>query len=112
MNESLNNSLNTSLRNWSRDSELLKDIMELAKKYGVEYELNDYFENKGYLLTFNETYDLWELDNIMPKYIKQVHQANIITNILVLLFDEIFQKHSLDIMGSLSIYSNNELNFE
>jgi hypothetical protein len=86
--------------------------MELAKKYGVEYELNDYFENKGYLLTFNEAYDLWELDNIMPKYIKQVHQANIITNIFVLLFDEIFQKHSLDIMGSLSIYSSNELTFE
>ena len=61
MNESLNNSLNKSLRNWSRDSELLKDIMELAKKYGVEYELNDYFENKGYLLTFSESYDLWEL---------------------------------------------------
>jgi hypothetical protein len=97
MNESLNNSLNKSLRNWSRDSELLKDIMELAKKY---------------LLTFNEAYDLWELDNIMPKYIKQVHQANIITNIFVLLFDEIFQKHSLDIMGSLSIYANNELTFE
>jgi hypothetical protein len=86
--------------------------MVLAKKYGVEYELNDYFENKGYLLTFNEAYDLWELDNIMPKYIKQVHQANIITNIFVLLFDEIFQKHSLDIMGSLSIYANNELTFE
>jgi hypothetical protein len=86
--------------------------MELGKKYGVEYELNDYFENKGYLLTFNEAYDLWELDNIMPKYIKQVHQANIITNIFVLLFDEIFQKHSLDIMGSLSIYANNELTFE
>jgi hypothetical protein len=86
--------------------------MDLAKKYGVEYELNDYFENKGYLLTFNEAYDLWELDNIMPKYIKQVHQANIITNIFVLLFDEIFQKHSLDIMGSLSIYANNELTFE
>ena len=112
MNESLNNSLNKSLRNWSRDSELLKDIMELAKKYGVEYELNDYFENKGYLLTFNEAYDLWELDNIMPKYIKQVHQANIITNIFVLLFDEIFQKHSLDIMGSLSIDANNELTVE
>ncbi len=112
MNESLNNSLNKSLRNWSRDSELLKDIMELGKKYGVEYELNDYFENKGYLLTFNEAYDLWELDNIMPKYIKQVHQANIITNIFVLLFDEIFQKHSLDIMGSLSIYASNEITFE
>ncbi len=101
----LRDSLETSIKRWSRDSELLADFAALALKYGAEYNLNDYFGDKSTLLSFDETYDLLDLDNVKPKYIKQVHQANVLANILVLMFDEIQEKQGINILDSIAFFT-------
>lgn len=107
-NPPLKDSFTTSIKRWDKESELLSDIRALAAKYGVDYDISDYFGEKSSLLSFDESYDLWELNNAKPKYIKQVHQANILANIFVLLFEEIVSKHGINIMESLSVFNEGE----
>lgn len=109
----LRDSLEISLKRWANGSELLEDIAALALKYGAEYKVNDYFGNKSTLLSFDETYDLLDLENVKAKYIKQIHQANILANILVLMFDEIQEKQGINILDSIAFFTMaNEIIFE
>jgi hypothetical protein len=102
----LRDSLEISIKIWAKDSELLADFATLAAKYGVEYSLNDYFGDKSTLLSFDETYDLLDLTDVKAKYIKQIHQANILANILVLVFDEIQEKQGINILDSIGFFNN------
>lgn len=104
----LKDSLTTSLKRWGSTSEIFKDLLALAEKHGAEYSLNDYFGEKTSLLSFDETYDLWDFSDTKPKYIKQAHQANILANLIVLLADEIKEKEGLDIMSSLGVFAVDE----
>lgn len=108
----LKESLTILLKRWERNSEMLKDLSELAKKYGVEYSVNDYFGEKSSLLSFDETYDLWDLSETKPKYVKQVHQANILANIIVMLCDEIKAKEGIDILSSLGVFTIEDIIIE
>lgn len=101
----LRDSLEISIKRWANGSELLADIAALALKYGAEYKVNDYFGDKSTLLSFDETYDLLELKNVKAKYIKQIHQANVLANILVLMFDEIQEKQGINILDSISFFT-------
>lgn len=101
----LRDSLEISIKRWANGSELLADIAALALKYGAEYKVNDYFGDKSTLLSFDETYDLLDLTDVKAKYIKQVHQANVLANILVLMFDEIQEKQGINILDSLAFFT-------
>lgn len=101
----LRDSLEISIKRWASGSELLADIAALALKYGAEYKINDYFGDKSTLLSFDETYDLLELKDVKAKYIKQIHQANVLANILVLMFDEIQEKQGINILDSISFFT-------